>query len=73
MSRPKVVKQLWAYIKQHELQDQSKKTHINCDEKLKRLFDGEEYISGFTMNKYIGRHLLRPSVEGQQAAQSKAE
>ena len=32
------------------------------DEKLQKLFNGETYISGFTMNKYIGAHLVAPAV-----------
>ncbi|KAI8144342.1 SWIB/MDM2 domain-containing protein [Fennellomyces sp. T-0311] len=65
LSRPQVVKQLWVYIKKNKLQDQNKKTHIVCDDKLKKLFDNEDYMSAFTMNKYIGKHLLRPAVEEQ--------
>ncbi|CDS03306.1 hypothetical protein LRAMOSA00708 [Lichtheimia ramosa] len=62
LSRPQVVKHLWKYIKENNLQDPEKKTHIRCDEKLTRLFEGETYISGFTMNKYVGKHLLGPAV-----------
>ncbi|KAJ8658842.1 hypothetical protein O0I10_005569 [Lichtheimia ornata] len=62
LSRPQVVKHLWKYIKEKNLQDPEKKTHIRCDDKLTRLFEGETYISGFTMNKYVGKHLLGPAV-----------
>jgi upstream activation factor subunit UAF30 len=37
-SRPRVVKLLWAYIKDRELQNPQDKRQINCDEKLAALF-----------------------------------
>ncbi|KAI9255168.1 SWIB/MDM2 domain-containing protein [Phascolomyces articulosus] len=61
LSRPSVVKHLWIYIKANNLQDPAKKTHIFCDEKLQKIFKGETYLSGFTMNKYIGAHLVGPA------------
>ncbi|KAF9425638.1 hypothetical protein BGZ76_003143, partial [Entomortierella beljakovae] len=53
MSRPEVVKHMWAYIKENNLQAEDNKRMINCDSKLKNLFDGESQISCFTMNKYF--------------------
>ncbi|KAK0550376.1 hypothetical protein OC845_002696 [Tilletia horrida] len=38
LSRPQVVKQLWAYIKGNELQNPQNKRQILCDSKLKNLF-----------------------------------
>lgn len=37
-SRPQVVKQLWAYIKDNNLQNPEDKRQINCDDKLQTLF-----------------------------------
>lgn len=37
-SRPQVVKQLWIYIKDNELQNPDDKRQIMCDEKLQKLF-----------------------------------
>ncbi|EDK41642.2 hypothetical protein PGUG_05740 [Meyerozyma guilliermondii ATCC 6260] len=37
-SRPRVVKLLWAYIKDRDLQNPQDKRQINCDEKLTALF-----------------------------------
>lgn len=62
LSRPKIVKHLWEYIRKHGLQDPEKKTMIKCDEKLTALFDGETYLSSFQMQKYLGKHLLGPAV-----------
>ena len=38
LSRPKVVKGLWVYIKEHNLQDPSDKRQILCDAALRRVF-----------------------------------
>ncbi|KAI8093354.1 SWIB/MDM2 domain-containing protein [Halteromyces radiatus] len=57
LSRPAVVKALWKYIKEHSLQDPTNKTFIVCDDKLRRVFDGQDRIHCFTMNKFIGKHL----------------
>ncbi|KAJ2925123.1 hypothetical protein H1R20_g11953, partial [Candolleomyces eurysporus] len=57
LSRPQVVKQLWVYIKENELQNPGNKREIMCDAKLKAVF-GVEKIDMFTMNKVLGKHLL---------------
>ncbi|KAE8716734.1 hypothetical protein F3Y22_tig00110109pilonHSYRG00089 [Hibiscus syriacus] len=36
--RTEVLKQIWAYIKEHNLQDPDNKRVIVCDEKLKKIF-----------------------------------
>ncbi|KAI1310823.1 hypothetical protein EDD11_003639 [Mortierella claussenii] len=59
MSRPEVVKQIWVYIKENNLQTENDKRMINCDSKLKTLF-GQDQINCFTMNKYLGSHLSKP-------------
>ncbi|CAO3623413.1 unnamed protein product [Cunninghamella blakesleeana] len=57
LSRPAVVKALWVYIKANNLQDPTNKQYILCDDKLKSIFEGEEKVHCFTMNKHIGKHL----------------
>ena len=61
LSRPQVVKQLWQYIHTHGLQDPSDKRTIVCDESLRRIF-GRETVTMFSMNKYLAKHLVEPSV-----------
>ncbi|KAJ1626810.1 SWIB/MDM2 domain-containing protein [Pavlovales sp. CCMP2436] len=56
-TRFRLVKLLWRYIKQHELQDPSDKRFINCDVKLQKAF-GQERVSAFSMSKFLGPHLL---------------
>jgi len=54
LSRPQVVKQLWAYIKANELQNPSNKKEIICDSLLKPLFNADK-IDMFKMNKVLGQ------------------
>lgn len=44
LSRPQVVKQLWTYIKDNQLQNPSDKRQIICDEKLQQVFKKSMYI-----------------------------
>jgi upstream activation factor subunit UAF30 len=56
LSRPQVVKHLWVYIKDRELQNPDDKREILCDPRLKAVF-GVEKIDMFRMNKVLGQHL----------------
>ncbi|KAJ7928458.1 hypothetical protein B0H13DRAFT_1597378 [Mycena leptocephala] len=54
MSRPQVVKQLWAYIKSNELQNPENKREIMCDPALRPVFNVDK-IDMFKMNKVLGQ------------------
>ncbi|TPX36176.1 hypothetical protein SmJEL517_g01433 [Synchytrium microbalum] len=56
LSRPKVVKYIWKYIKGNNLQDPKDKRNIICDENLAAVM-GHKKVTAFSMNKYIGNHL----------------
>ena len=56
MPRTEVVKELWVYIKKHNLQSASDKRMINADAKLKEVF-GRPSASMFEMAGLIGKHL----------------
>ncbi|KAI5961222.1 uncharacterized protein KGF55_004147 [Candida pseudojiufengensis] len=58
-SRPQVVKKLWAYIKDNELQDPSDKRQIICNRKLQNLFKRKS-VGAFEMNKILSRHIYKP-------------
>ncbi|OLL26850.1 Upstream activation factor subunit spp27 [Neolecta irregularis DAH-3] len=60
LSRPQVVKRIWDYIKEHNLQDPSDKRHIMCDDKLRDVFVSSR-IHMFSMNKTISQHLYKKS------------
>jgi len=54
LSRPQVVKQLWVYIKEHELQNPKNKREILCDPSMRAVFNVDK-IDMFTMNKVLGQ------------------
>ncbi|KAK7252846.1 hypothetical protein RIF29_37086 [Crotalaria pallida] len=56
MARTEVVKQLWAYIREKNLQDPSNRRNIICDEPLRALF-GVNSIDMFQMNKALSKHI----------------
>ncbi len=57
MPRSEVVKELWAYIKSHDLQDPKNKRNINADEALKKVFGGKATVNMFEMTKLVSKHL----------------
>ena len=56
MPRTEVVKSLWKYFKDNELQDPKDRRFIICDDKLKAVFKMDR-INGFSMNKTLSSHL----------------
>ncbi|KAA8547227.1 hypothetical protein F0562_003909 [Nyssa sinensis] len=58
LSRADVVKRIWEYIKQNNLQDPSDKRRIICDKKLKELFDIDSF-NGFTVSKLLTTHFKK--------------
>ncbi|KAB1214671.1 Upstream activation factor subunit UAF30 [Morella rubra] len=56
MARTEVVKQLWAYIREKNLQDPNNRRNINCDEPLRALF-AVDSINMFQMNKALSKHI----------------
>lgn len=57
MPRSEVVKQLWAYIKKHDLQNPANKRNILADDKLEKVFDGKKEVTMFEMTKLVSKHL----------------
>ncbi|KAJ4830096.1 hypothetical protein Tsubulata_017779 [Turnera subulata] len=56
LARTEVVKKLWAYIREKELQDPKNKRIIRCDESLRALFRVNS-INMFQMNKVLAKHI----------------
>jgi upstream activation factor subunit UAF30 len=56
MGRTDIVKALWDYIKEHDLQNPENKREILLDDKMKKVF-GCSSFTMFTMNKYVGAHV----------------
>ena len=57
LKRTEVVKKIWEYIKSNDLQNPDNRREILCDDALKRIFDGQEKVTMFSLNKYISKHL----------------
>ncbi|MFA6135810.1 MAG: SWIB/MDM2 domain-containing protein [Candidatus Paceibacterota bacterium] len=57
MPRSEVVKKLWVYIKENNLQDPANKRNINADEKLKKVFGDKATVNMFEMTKLVSKHL----------------
>ena len=57
MPRSEVVKKLWVYIKENNLQDPANKRNINADEALKKVFGGKAVVNMFEMTKLVSKHL----------------
>lgn len=56
LARTDVVKQLWVYIKAHNLQDEKNKRNVNADAKLRPVF-GKDQVTMFEIAGLIGKHL----------------
>ncbi|CAM6086973.1 unnamed protein product [Calypogeia fissa] len=56
LPRTQVVKQLWVYIRENELQDPENRRKILCNDELRGLF-GVDSTDIFKMNKLLSRHI----------------
>jgi chromatin remodeling complex protein RSC6 len=54
--RTEATKRLWAYIKEHKLQNPANKRNILCDAKLKAVM-GKDEVTMFEMTGLVGKHL----------------
>lgn len=57
MARSEVVKQIWVYIKKHDLQNPANKRNILADDKLLPVFGGKKEVTMFEMTKLVSAHL----------------
>jgi len=56
--RSQVVKKVWAYIKEHGLQDSGDKHLINADALLAPFFGGKKQVSMFEVARLLKPHLI---------------
>lgn len=56
LPRPHIVKRIWEYIKEHDLQDPNDKRRIICDDTMKAVFKTDR-VHMFTMNKILSEEL----------------
>lgn len=59
LSRPEVVKKLWEYIKEHQLQDSQNKRLIVPDEKMSKLFGNKKALDMMQLSKVISKHIKK--------------
>ncbi|KAL3621096.1 hypothetical protein CASFOL_036008 [Castilleja foliolosa] len=59
IARTQALKEIWAYIKQHNLQDSADKKVIICDEKLKSIFGGRDRVGFLEIAGLISPHFLK--------------
>jgi len=57
VARTEVIKKLWDYIKEHQLQDPTNKRNILADNKLKAVF-GKDSVTMFELAGIVGKHLV---------------
>ena len=57
LSRGETVAKIWDDIKANNLQNPANKREILADAKLKAVFDGNDKVSMFEMNKHLARRL----------------
>ena len=57
-----VVKKLWAYIRENNLQDPKNRQNILCDESLRAIFR-VDCINMFQMNKALTKHIWPLNME----------
>ncbi|KAF1002683.1 uncharacterized protein LOC141700498 [Apium graveolens] len=58
IARTQAIKVIWTYIKENNLQDPENKKIIICDEKLKKIFKGNERVSFLEIAGLISPHFL---------------
>jgi upstream activation factor subunit UAF30 len=56
LSRPEVVKRIWAYLKTNKLQDPENKQYFTPDAKMVPIF-GKDKVRAFGMAKFLKTHL----------------
>jgi upstream activation factor subunit UAF30 len=62
MARTEIVKQMWVYFKEKELQNPKDKREILLDEPLQKIFKVKKFTM-FSMNKHITKHAWVPEVQ----------
>ena len=61
LPRTEVTRRLWAYVREHKLQDPQNRRLIRADERLKPVFNGQETVDMFELTKLVNQNLSVPS------------
>ena len=57
LPRTELTKRVWAYIREHKLQDAQDRRRIRADDKLRAVFNGQDSATMFELTKFVSRHL----------------
>jgi upstream activation factor subunit UAF30 len=57
LPRTELTKRVWAYIREHKLQDAQDRRRIRADDKLRAAFNGQDSVTMFELTKVVNRHL----------------
>ncbi|KAL1211516.1 putative SWIPSNF complex component SNF12 [Cardamine amara subsp. amara] len=58
-TRTDAVKEIWTYIKSHDLQNPADKREIFCDKKLKLIFQGKDKVGFLEIAKLLSSHFAK--------------
>jgi upstream activation factor subunit UAF30 len=57
LPRTELTKRVWAYVREHQLQDAQDRRRIRADDKLRVVLDGRDSVTMFELTKFVNRHL----------------
>ncbi|XP_010512159.1 PREDICTED: protein TRI1-like [Camelina sativa] len=58
-TRTDAIKEIWTYIKSHDLQNPADKREIFCDETLKLIFEGKDKVGFLEISKLLSPHFVK--------------
>ena len=65
--RTEIVKRVWEYLREHDLQDRDNRRVINADGKLLPIFGYKKQVSLFDLTRFLSQHLEAASPEEERA------
>jgi upstream activation factor subunit UAF30 len=57
LPRTELTKRVWAYIREHKLQDAQDRRRIRADDKLRAVLEGQDSVTMFELTKCVSRHV----------------
>jgi upstream activation factor subunit UAF30 len=57
LPRTELTKKIWAYVREHQLQDAQDRRRIRADDKLRPVLNGQDSVTMFELTKFVNRHL----------------
>ena len=57
LPRTELTKRVWAYVREHKLQDAQDRRRIRADDRLRVVLDGQDSVTMFELTKFVNRHL----------------